>query len=182
MPDSTHEAHSLAIRPALPQTPEISALANHVLADAKERITKVLLKDARAGRSNLSAALNRVVASRNAPNLASRLEALGNAESARPVLSRVNATRPGKVSGIESVAKARRVVGFKIKRKELIHELAGMAKAKGWDEFAQLDPGASQIDPDLAAGLKFNKLRMFVTEVRCREETDWEIGPDHILI
>lgn len=181
MPDSTHEAHSLAFRPTIPQTPEISALANQVLADAKERITKVLLKDPRAGRSKLSAALGRVMTSRDVPNLASRTQALGNAESARPVLTQLKATRPGKVSSVESVAKARRVVDFKVKRDDLMHELAGMAKAKGWDQLAKFDPATTQLDPDLVAGLKFNKLRMFVTEVRCREETD-ESGSDHILI
>ena len=182
MPDSSQQLTHLAERPAVPQTPQIAALTEQVLASARDRISAILLKDPRAGRSRLGAALNRAVAVRDVPDLADRVRAFGSLESARPHLGRAGSRGLRRIERAGTVLKAQRVTARVLERTRLLSELTAAATTLGWAEQpTSAGPASPKVNEDLLAGLKYTKLKMFITEVRCREETD-EVGADHVLI
>lgn len=182
MPDSSQQLTHLAARPAVPQTPQIAALSDQVLASARDRISAILLKDPRAGRSRLGAALERAVAARDVPDLAARVRAFGTLESARPHLGRTGARALRRVTHAETVLKAQRAKASSLDGTRLMSELASAATTLGWaEQLGPASPVQPKVNEDLVAGLKYTRLKMFITEVRCREETN-ESGADHVLI
>ena len=161
----------LAQRPELPQSPEVQALTRHVLAISRDRILAALRGDASASRSRLGRVARDVA-------LARGFEA--DADGATVTATRVRSLGAHRLERVATVREARPIARYRPKLDVLRAELAEISRAKGWT----IDPEAAKNaadNADLAAGLAFKKLRMFVTEVRCREETD-EVGADHILI
>lgn len=162
---------NLAQYPSVPQSPEIQQLTRHVLAISRDRIQAALRGDPAASRSRLGRVARQVAASRGLG-----MDAGGTTMTA----TRTRTLDAVRLERVTAVQKARPIVRYRPNVDVLRAELADVVRAKGWT----VDPDAlkaTPTDPDLFEGLKFKKLRMFITEVRCREETD-EVGDDHILI
>ncbi|HLL72569.1 MAG TPA: hypothetical protein VK363_14090 [Pyrinomonadaceae bacterium] len=180
----------------LPQEPNLRAVANDVLAKLRYSLTAAAAEEQSAAASGqVDKLIREFLATRSAPVRArARANARAIMESApqqrqkhfgRYAAITLNDYRAVGSDNMESRVGALQVNSAALKKGlESLHkrlsvahlEAAKPAPSRG----AGANPQAGQSNPDLEAGKRFKKLRLFIREVRCIEETSDGPGSDEI--
>lgn len=157
------------VDPSLSVDRNLRAIATDALEALKYSLMAVAAGDSPAVRGDMEQLLSGFLESRSSP-IRTRFAERAEAElEASPQLRAANFGRYGQLSradyrragwdGLTSRAGKLRLDAVQLKNTILTHPLNGLVSSQ------------PQTDPDLAAGLTFKKLRLYIRQVECKEET-----------
>ena len=194
-------ASPVLIDATLPAEPNLRAVADDVLAKLRYSLAAAAAEEQPAASSSLDQLFRGFIATRSAPTRALARERSRALLGAATPLRRMHFGRYAAVSlkdysalgsdgmegrvgklEVDSVVLKKSIDGIRARLSSVPPEFAKFKKR------TRKDTGTGETvkkvkvrteDPDLTAGMAFKKMRLYIREVRCIEETD-EIGADHI--